>query len=125
MQGGRFDHADRLFHSMPSTWANCLHGSSDVKELTPEFFCQPEVLRNAGGLPLGRRQVRPPQPHSPPSPAEQPVTRLSKAACPVGTPHRLLQQAAWLAVHAPARELVMPQPERCPAGPTAGHAPSM
>lgn len=24
LQGGRFDHADRLFHSVPLTWAQCL-----------------------------------------------------------------------------------------------------
>jgi len=24
LQGGRFDHADRLFHSVPLTWTQCL-----------------------------------------------------------------------------------------------------
>ena len=57
-QGNRFDHADRLFHSLPGTWQNCLHGSSDVKELLPEFFCQPEFLRNSNAFSLGTRQVR-------------------------------------------------------------------
>ena len=56
-QGGRFDHADRLFHSLPAAWQNCLHGSSDVKELTPEFFCQPEFLRNSNAFHLGTRQA--------------------------------------------------------------------
>mgnify|MGYP001803325684 CR=1 FL=1 len=31
LQGGRVDHADRLFHSIPATWKNCLINTSDVK----------------------------------------------------------------------------------------------
>jgi hypothetical protein len=38
-------------------WANCLAASSDVKELTPEFFYAPDFLRNADGHALGTRQV--------------------------------------------------------------------
>ena len=56
-QGGRFDHADRMFHSVESTWRACLDNTSDVKELVPEFFYQPEFLRNANGFDLGTRQV--------------------------------------------------------------------
>ena len=56
-QGGRFDHADRLFHDILSTWDNCLHSSSDVKELVPEFFYQPEFLLNSNAFNLGTRQV--------------------------------------------------------------------
>lgn len=56
-QGGRFDHADRLFGSVAGAWANCLVASSDVKELTPEFFYAPDFLRNADGHALGTRQV--------------------------------------------------------------------
>ena len=59
MQGGRFDHADRLFSSVAATWQNCLMNTSDVKELTPEFFYLPEFLRNADGFCLGQRQVQP------------------------------------------------------------------
>ena len=57
LQGGRFDHADRMFHSMESTWRACLENTSDVKELVPEFFYQPEFLRNANNFDLGTRQV--------------------------------------------------------------------
>ena len=57
-QGGRFDHADRMFHSVESTWRACLENTSDVKELVPEFFYQPEFLRNSNGFDLGTRQVR-------------------------------------------------------------------
>jgi hypothetical protein len=38
-QGGRFDHADRLFSSVGGAWDNCLANSSDVKELTPGDCC--------------------------------------------------------------------------------------
>ena len=58
MQGGRFDHADRLFSSVGAAWRNCLGGSSDVKELIPEFYYLPEFLTNADGHHLGVRQVR-------------------------------------------------------------------
>ncbi len=57
-QGGRFDHADRLFASVAAAWQNCLVNSSDVKELTPEFFYLPNFLVNADGFQLGQRQVR-------------------------------------------------------------------
>ena len=57
LQGGRFDHADRLFHSVAATWHNCLHNSSDTKELTPEWFSQPEFLLNSNKFRLGLRQV--------------------------------------------------------------------
>jgi hypothetical protein len=35
LQSGRFDHADRLFHSLERTYHSCTHASSDVKELVP------------------------------------------------------------------------------------------
>ena len=56
-QGGRFDHADRLLHDIASTWDNCLHSTSDVKELVPEFYYQPEFLLNSNNFNLGTRQV--------------------------------------------------------------------
>lgn len=34
LQGGHFDHADRLFHSVPGAWAGCLSNPSDVKVRT-------------------------------------------------------------------------------------------
>ncbi len=57
LQGGRFDHADRLFSNVAATWDNCLHSSSDVKELTPEFFHQSEFLLNSNNFNLGTQQV--------------------------------------------------------------------
>ncbi len=56
-QGGRFDHADRLFGSVPAAWSNCLVNTSDVKELTPEFYYLPDFLTNADDFCLGTRQV--------------------------------------------------------------------
>ena len=41
-----FDVADRQFLSIPSAWNNIYGGSSDVKELIPEFFFLPEFLTN-------------------------------------------------------------------------------
>ena len=58
LQGGRFDHADRLFSNVAATWDNCLHSSSDVKELTPEFYHQPEFLLNSNDFELGTQQVQ-------------------------------------------------------------------
>jgi hypothetical protein len=45
----RFDFADRQFFSIPSTWSNIYKTGLDVKELIPEFFYQPEFLKNING----------------------------------------------------------------------------
>ena len=59
LQGGRFDHADRLFHSLRETYEHIVEAgnTSDVKELVPEMFYLPELLRNRNGFGLGVRQV--------------------------------------------------------------------
>ncbi|KAI3896170.1 hypothetical protein MKX03_000290, partial [Papaver bracteatum] len=56
LQGGKFDHADRLFQSIDSTYKNCLTNTSDVKELIPEFFYMPEFLVNSNSYHLGVKQ---------------------------------------------------------------------
>lgn len=56
LQGGKFDHADRLFQSIQSTFQNCLSNTSDVKELIPEFFYMPEFLVNSNSYHLGVKQ---------------------------------------------------------------------
>jgi hypothetical protein len=56
IQGGKFDHADRLFQSIESTYRNCLSNTSDVKELTPEFFYMPEFLENLNSYHFGVKQ---------------------------------------------------------------------
>ncbi|ETO16243.1 hypothetical protein RFI_21112 [Reticulomyxa filosa] len=48
LQGGKFDHADRLFSSIPYSWqlASETGGMQDVKELIPEFFYSSHFLTN-------------------------------------------------------------------------------
>ena len=47
LQGGFFDHADRLFHSIGTTYDHATTNSGDVKELPPELYYLPEALSNA------------------------------------------------------------------------------
>ncbi|CAN8248002.1 unnamed protein product [Cochlearia groenlandica] len=58
LQGGEFDHADRLFNSIRETWLSAAGkgNTSDVKELIPEFFYMPEFLENRFDLDLGAKQ---------------------------------------------------------------------
>ena len=58
LQGGQFDHADRLFNSIRDTWLSAAGkgNTSDVKELIPEFFYIPEFLENRFNLDLGEKQ---------------------------------------------------------------------
>lgn len=58
LQGGQFDHADRLFNSVRDTWSSASGkgNTSDVKELIPEFFYMPEFLENRFNLDLGEKQ---------------------------------------------------------------------
>ncbi|KAL3827994.1 hypothetical protein ACJIZ3_016796 [Penstemon smallii] len=58
LQGGQFDHADRLFNSVRDTWLSAAGkgNTSDVKELIPEFFYIPEFLENRFNLDLGEKQ---------------------------------------------------------------------
>ncbi|XP_052226575.1 neurobeachin-like isoform X2 [Dreissena polymorpha] len=54
LQGGKFDHADRIFHSVSQAWKNCQRDTSDVKELIPEFFSLPEMFMNNNRYELGK-----------------------------------------------------------------------
>lgn len=56
LQGGKFDHADRLFQSIEGTYRNCLSNTSDVKELIPEFFYLPDFLVNSNSYHFGVKQ---------------------------------------------------------------------
>ena len=58
LQGGRFDHADRLFASVANAWNGCLESTADVKELIPEFYSLPEFLENRANLNLGFRSEK-------------------------------------------------------------------
>ncbi|XP_025157448.1 neurobeachin isoform X4 [Harpegnathos saltator] len=56
LQGGKFDHPNRLFSSIALSWKNCQRDTSDVKELIPEFFFLPEMLVNSNRYHLGRQE---------------------------------------------------------------------
>ncbi|XP_035904572.1 neurobeachin isoform X13 [Anopheles stephensi] len=55
LQGGKFDHPDRLFSSVALSWKNCQRDTSDVKELIPEWYFLPEMFYNASDYRLGQR----------------------------------------------------------------------
>ncbi|XP_078072025.1 neurobeachin-like protein 2 isoform X4 [Mustelus asterias] len=57
LQSGRFDCADRQFHSIPAAWQVRIDNPVDVKELTPEFFYFPEFLENQNEFDLGCLQL--------------------------------------------------------------------
>jgi len=57
LQGGHFDVADRLFSSVARTWDMCTgQSAAEVKELTPEWYCNPSFLRNSNSFKLGTSQ---------------------------------------------------------------------
>ncbi|XP_058527545.1 WD repeat- and FYVE domain-containing protein 4 isoform X2 [Ochotona princeps] len=57
LQGGSFDVADRMFHSMKNAWESASRENmSDVRELTPEFFYLPEFLTNCNAVEFGCMQ---------------------------------------------------------------------
>jgi len=58
LQSGRLDLPDRQFHCIAESWESSSGGAntSDVKELIPEFFYNPEFLRNVNNIDLGTRQ---------------------------------------------------------------------
>jgi len=57
LQGGTFDHADRLFYSIRKAWESASRSNmSDVRELIPEFFYLPEFLVNSNKYDFGLLQ---------------------------------------------------------------------
>ena len=59
LQGGNFDVADRLFSSISRTWDMCTgFSAAEVKELTPEWYCNPGFLKNSNNFMLGTSQDR-------------------------------------------------------------------
>ncbi|XP_050700499.1 WD repeat and FYVE domain-containing protein 3-like isoform X2 [Eriocheir sinensis] len=57
LQGGHFDLADRMFHSMKEAWHSASRNNmADVKELIPEFFYLPEFFVNSNKFDLGCKQ---------------------------------------------------------------------
>lgn len=57
LQGGSFDHPDRLFYSLEKTWSSASRENmTDVRELIPEFYYLPEFLTNHNHYDFGIRQ---------------------------------------------------------------------
>ncbi|KAL8791573.1 MAG: hypothetical protein Q9195_005837 [Heterodermia aff. obscurata] len=57
LQGGNFDHPDRLFYSIEKAWCSASRENmTDVRELVPEFYYLPEFLLNSNGYDFGMRQ---------------------------------------------------------------------
>lgn len=57
LQGGSFDHPDRLFYSVEKAWTSASNENmTDVRELIPEFYYLPEFLLNSNGYDFGTRQ---------------------------------------------------------------------
>ena len=44
LQGGKFDHANRTFHSVLQAWKNCQRDTSDVKVTLTTCSCLSSVL---------------------------------------------------------------------------------
>ncbi|KAI5963761.1 BPH1 [Candida pseudojiufengensis] len=57
LQGGKFDHADRLFNSIEKAWSSASKDhTTDVRELIPEFFYLPDFLLNSNKFEFGKLQ---------------------------------------------------------------------
>lgn len=57
LQGGHFDLADRMFHSIKEGWLSASRNNmADVKELIPEFFYLPDFLVNLNNFDFGVKQ---------------------------------------------------------------------
>ena len=56
LQGGKFDHADRLFDDVASAYEGVTTDMSDVKELVPEWYYLPEMFENVNRVDFGAKQ---------------------------------------------------------------------
>ena len=53
LQNRKFDHADRLFYSIPSLWEAMYGKGNTGKECIPEFYTLPQMLKNENQYDLG------------------------------------------------------------------------
>jgi hypothetical protein len=58
MQSQKFDHGSRIFSSVPDAYSLVTTHFNDYRELIPEFYFQPEFLRNDNGFDLGKTRSR-------------------------------------------------------------------
>lgn len=58
IQGGKFDHAARLFMSIKEAYRLVTTTHNDYRELIPEFYCMPEFLVNRDRFDLGSFEGR-------------------------------------------------------------------
>jgi hypothetical protein len=57
LQGGHFDLADRMFHSVEEAWHSASKNNmADLRELIPEFFYLPDFLENRNHFDIGTKQ---------------------------------------------------------------------
>ncbi|CAA3027023.1 Hypothetical predicted protein [Olea europaea subsp. europaea] len=56
LQGGNFDHAERMFPDTATTWNGVLEDLGGVKELDPQLFYLPEVFTNENSIGFGATQ---------------------------------------------------------------------
>lgn len=54
LQDGKFDHADRLFYSIPNAFDSVSTALNDYRELIPQFFCDFHFLKNENNFDLGK-----------------------------------------------------------------------
>lgn len=58
LQGGKFDHADRMFSDIPGTWNGVLEDMSDVKELVRSGFHKASYVFMCYPLPQQFKSLR-------------------------------------------------------------------
>ncbi|KAJ0053220.1 hypothetical protein Pint_00290 [Pistacia integerrima] len=92
LQGGKFDHADRMFSDISATWNGVFEDMSDVKELVPELFYFPEILTNENSIDFGTTQLgeRLDSVRLPPW-AENPIDFIHK--------HRMALESEYVSAH--------------------------
>ena len=56
LQKGRFDHPDRMFYNLQDSFNSIMTNTSDVKEISPEFYYSADFLRNISKLDFGKTQ---------------------------------------------------------------------
>ena len=56
LQSGKFDVADRIFHSFCGSWSNASSSPTDLRELVPEVYTLPEMFINQNNYEYGTTQ---------------------------------------------------------------------